>query len=134
PLPDNAASMESGGAGGSSGAGGKGGSGGSGGTGGKEGDAAIPDASHHPDASRPDASGQFNCGQILLCSLSCGQDFHCLQQCCPMGSQQACQAAQQLGICAFQNCQSSLGNLPQLLQCLGQHCQQQLANCPGLGF
>jgi hypothetical protein len=121
--------MGSGGSGGIGDAGGGSGMSGSGGEGGR----AMPDASRS-DGGRRDAGGTLLCGQIVQCGLNCGQNVQCFQMCCQMGTQQACQDAQQLIFCAVQNCSSSLGNLPQLLQCLGMHCQMQVSNCSGLPF
>jgi hypothetical protein len=141
-LPDNPASMASGGAGGqagsgsdgSAGSGGTGGTGGSGGMagtggeGGSGGSGGIPDAAIPPDA----AGGTQSCGQIVLCDFQCGQNLSCIQGCCAMGTQQACQQAQALLFCAIGSCLSSLSNPTQLFQCLQMNCASQLQTCTGL--
>ena len=143
PLPDNAASMQSGGNGGTAGSGGLAGSGGMGGlagnggmggesgTGGMGGE--LPDAAR-PDGGRPDGGRQrdaasgLSCTGILQCAANCGTDATCFQNCCSMGTQQACQEAQALALCGIQN-NCLTGSNP--LQCLQQHCPSQLQACTG---
>jgi hypothetical protein len=150
PLPDNAASMQSGGSNGTAGSGGQAGSGGLAGSGGMGGQAGTggfggdggtggfggdqPDGGRRRDGGVPDAGRQrdaasgLTCTGILQCAANCGTSTQCFQNCCSMGTQQACQEAQALALCGIQN--NCLGG-SNPLQCLQQNCPSQLQACTG---
>jgi hypothetical protein len=76
-----------------------------------------------------------SCGQIVLCTVSCGLGkLQCDTQCAVGANQTEGSKAAKLALCAVLHCASSDGGtgLPSILSCLLSSCPAEVAACDGL--